>query len=515
MVFHVKNTHTYNKIVTKMMVSLFIISTLLFFLVQLAPVSAQDEALAILTGTIYDEGVDSEGNGYFDYLNLGIEVNVTRPMIYTVDAGGLYNSTSAYVNVFAEKSIYLDVGIHVVDIALNGTEIFASGVDPTSIAYIDLYDETGEVIDTLYDVLLSKQYYSDEFQRPIVVIEFTEIKRDIILDPVGSIYITNTYFFTNLGFQANEVDIGFPEGAYGFEVRDEMGTLETSTENNVMTLTFREAVETNGTETIYVNYHMPWDMLVSQQNGVDYDLQFTFYEQFNYTIGKLTVSVTLPKGATLQSSSPESGSTTKSGMQETLSFTLSTVASSQDLNFSINYRYLVFWGSFYPTIWVGIITVVASAVFFFWGTPKAISVTTIQVQPKDLKSFVDAYEEKEAIRSEVEDLEEQLQKGKIPRRRYKIRRKMLDGRLSTISRNLSSISEKLRTAGSKYASMLRQIEVAEAKLESAEKDIQRIKSRYSRGEVSKGAYGKLLEEYQSRIEEAEATIDGVLLRLRE
>jgi hypothetical protein len=42
-----------------------------------------------------------------------------------------------------------------------------------------------------------------------------------------------------------------------------------------------------------------------------------------------------------------------------------------------------------------------------------------------------------------------------------------------------------------------------------------VKKRYRRGEISKGAYGKLLEEYNHRIEDAEATIDGVLLRLRE
>ena len=92
---------------------------------------------------------------------------------------------------------------------------------------------------------------------------------------------------------------------------------------------------------------------------------------------------------------------------------------------------------------------------------------------------------------------------------------MLDGRLSTVSRNLSSLREKIRSAGSKYANMMRQIEVAETNLEGAERDMQRVKTRYRRGEVSKGAYGKLLEEYTSRIEEAEATIDGVLLRLRE
>jgi hypothetical protein len=73
----------------------------------------------------------------------------------------------------------------------------------------------------------------------------------------------------------------------------------------------------------------------------------------------------------------------------------------------------------------------------------------------------------------------------------------------------------LRTGGSKYSSLLRQIELSEAKLEGAQRDMERIKARYSRGEVSKGAYGKLLEEYQNRIDEAEAAIEGVLLSIRD
>ena len=92
---------------------------------------------------------------------------------------------------------------------------------------------------------------------------------------------------------------------------------------------------------------------------------------------------------------------------------------------------------------------------------------------------------------------------------------MLDSRLATVSRNQTALGEKIRRSGSKYAKMMRQIEVAEANLEGAERGMQRVKARYSRGEVSKGAYGKLLEEYKGRIEAAETTIDGVLLRLRE
>jgi hypothetical protein len=484
----------------------------MLFLVQLSPVSAQDET-ASLTGIIYDEGVDTDSNGYYDYLQLGVEVNVTTAGTYTVDAGGLYDSSYNSVSVLTDNSTYLDAGIHVVYLDLNGSSIYASGVNPTYIARVTL-NQSDTMIDVLYDLSLPQQYSYSDFQRPIINIEFNEVERKIMLDQAGSIYVTNSYLITNLGFEASTVDLGFPEGAYDFEVRDEMGTLETTTENNIMTVTLRAAINTNETETVYMNYHIPWGSHVSQQNGVDYSLHSTFYEQFNSTIGKLSVSITLPKGAQFQSCDPQADSIQKSE-QDTLSFVFSDVTPSQNLDFSVNYKYLVVWGSFYPTIWVGILAIAAAAIIFFWGTPKSISAPTIVVPSKDIKSFVDAYEEKTRIESELESLEERLHKGKIPRRRYKVRKKMLDGRLSTVSRSLVSLRDAIRAAGSKYANMMRQIEVAEAKLEGAERDLKRLESRYRRSEVSKGAYTKLLEEYQSRIEEAEATIDGVLLRLRE
>jgi hypothetical protein len=514
MVFHVKNAQTHKRILPKIIISLLIISTLVF-LVQVSPVSAQDEA-ASLTGIIYDEGVDTDDDGAFDYLNLGAEVNVTTAGTYRVEAGGLYDSSYNSVSVLTDNSAYLDVGIHVVYLHLNGTEVYASGVNPTYLAGIKLYDESDTVIDDVYDLSLSRQYSYDEFQRPIVEIEYNEVEREIILDQAGSIYVTNAYYITNIGFWTKTVKFGFPEGAYDFAVRDEMGTLETTSENGTMTVTLREIVDTNETETLYLNYHIPWEKYVSQQNGVNYNLHFTFYEQFNSKIDKLTVSITLPQGAEFQSSHPlDPISTKKSNFQETINFAFSDVTPSQDLNFNINYTYLMFWSSFYPTIWMGILAVAASAVTFFWKAPKPSTSPRIPVPPKDIRSFVDFYEEKTRIRAELESLEKRLRKGKIPRRRFKVRKKMLDGRLSTVSRNLSTLSEKIRSAGSKYANMMRQIEVAETNLEGAERDIQRVKKRYRRGEISKGAYGKLIEEYKNRIEEAEATIDGVLLRLRE
>ena len=514
MVFQMKKAYNHKRLIKKTLISLFIISVLLFLFAQQFSVFAQAEFGASFTGTFSDEGVDTDDDGSYDYLRLSIEVNVTTAAQYTIDAGGLYDANNDYVVVSENKTVNLDAGINIVDIDLSGTEIFSSEINPTTVASIYLYNETGDTIDSLYDEALSTVYSYSQFDRPSIVIEFTTVKRTIMLDQAGIITMIDSYTLTNLGFRANQVTVGIPEGAYNIEVRDEMGTLETSTEDNMITITFRDDVETDKIETIYIDYHMPWDELVSQKSGDGFTLQFTFYEQFNSTIGKLLASITLPKGAELESSNPMSDSKTKQGIQETISYSFSNVEPSQNLVFSVNYKYIVFWGSFYPTIWVGIIVIIGTAVFFLFGKPKPISAPTIQVDSKDLKSFIDAYEEKATVRQELEDLEERLQKGKIPRRRYKVRRKMLEGRLSAISRNLSKISETLRTGGSKYSSSLRQIELSEAKLEGAHRDMERIKSRYSRGEVSKGAYRKLLEEYQSRIDEAEAEIEGILLSLR-
>ena len=149
MVFHVKNAHTHKRIMSKMMIYLLIISTLLVFLVQVSRVSAQDE-LASLTEIISDEGVDTDGDEYFDYLNLGVEVNVTTAGTYRVDAGGLYDSSYRSVSVLTNTSTYLEAGIHFVYIHLNGSSIYAAGVNPTYIAGIKLYDESGTILDDVY-----------------------------------------------------------------------------------------------------------------------------------------------------------------------------------------------------------------------------------------------------------------------------------------------------------------------------------------------------------------------------
>jgi len=348
------------------------------------------------------------------------------------------------------------------------------------------------------------------------IIEFNEVKREITLDQWGSIRVSNSYSITNRGYDTSNVKVGFPEGAYDIAVRDEMGSIGKSTEGEAVTVNLRETLHKNDASKFFLSYRVPWEKHIIHNNVVNYDLDFTFFERFNWTIRRLTVSITLPQGAEFQSSNPPSPySIEKNVLKETVTFAFFNVTPFEDLNFYVTYGYLVLWASFYPTLWMGVLIIVASAIAFLWRAPKPPTVPMVPVPPEDLRSFVEGYKGKTRILSELESMEDQLRKGKIPRRRYKVRKKMLEGRLSTLSRDLSTLGEKIRTAGPKYANIMRQIEVAETMLEGVETDIRRVEARYRRGELSKGAYGKLIEEYNRRMERARTTIDGVLLRLRE
>jgi hypothetical protein len=62
---------------------------------------------------------------------------------------------------------------------------------------------------------------------------------------------------------------------------------------------------------------------------------------------------------------------------------------------------------------------------------------------------------------------------------------------------------------------MRELEVAETGMNEYEANVKTIETRHSRGELSLEAYRKLLGDYQRRKERSEATIKGILLRLRE
>ena len=173
---------------------------------------------AYLTGTISDEGVDNNDDGSFDELLVGVEVNVTAPGTFTVEVFQFYGDSNIPVEVSNQKTSYLDTGIQVVDVSLDGSSLFVSGLDFNKIVVIYVYDNSDTPISKITDVPLSETYSYLDFQYVPTIIRYDEIQRDIVLDQAGILYVSNVYSITNQGFATSILDIDYPEGAFDFQV---------------------------------------------------------------------------------------------------------------------------------------------------------------------------------------------------------------------------------------------------------------------------------------------------------
>lgn len=357
-----------------------------------------------------------------------------------------------------------------------------------------------------------------------LMFEINEVNRDIRLDEWGGILVSDSYELTNKAiWNLTMITVHLPEGAYNIYARDALGKrLQVYPEKGNETryvnaqIELETVLKEGNTTEFTVSYSLPWRKYVDHQSTSDFEFTFNFLEHFNLTVRRLIITINLPEGANFRFSSGSPDVVKKNVFQETVTFTFYNVTPFRDLSFEIRYEHLIFWGSFYPTLWMGLLVSIICATVFIWRrAPKPPTVPIIPVSPEALRSFVDAYEEKAKISSEVELMEGQLRRGKISRRRYKVRKKTLEGRFSALSRELTSLREKIMAAGPRYANIMGQVEVAEALLEGVERDIRRVEARYRSGEISKGAYRKLISEYERRKERAKTTIEGVLIRLRE
>lgn len=357
------------------------------------------------------------------------------------------------------------------------------------------------------------------------IIEAERIGRDITVDSWKHVLVSDSYEIVSRAVSLSELKIQLLQGAFEVSAWDKLGNLfekenleieqgNATTPTNV-TLTFSPPLIQNESVKFKLTYRAPWEDIISYSDWQTYRITLSSFENFNWTIRKLVVTLTLPEGAEF-TRSPDLGVVQKSVFQETLTFVYYNVTPFQNLSQEATYEYTIFWASFRPTLWIGTAVAILSVLALLWRAPRpAAPISTIPVRPEELKSYVDAYEQKRRNLSQLETLEEKARKRKIPRRRYKVRKRALESRLSVLSKDLARLREKLQTASPKYADMMRQIEIAEAELEGIEAGIRRTETRYRRGEISTAAYHKLLEDYYRRREKARTTIDGVLIRLRE
>ena len=363
----------------------------------------------------------------------------------------------------------------------------------------------------------------------IQMAEIEELKQKITIGGTGEIEGSDTYRMINKSPQkVSSIEIILPGNTTNTSAYDQLGrrlvVVNVTGKTNRYKVSFTTPLGAEASTVFTVEYCLPGEVFVEQKEPESFDLTFPLFQHLDYYIEHTFVTFVLPEGAKILSFENTSAISdyrvTKNVFQETLTIERQGVFSLDNSSIGITYKYNLLWVSFRPTLWMWALVTVGCAMVVVWKRPKAPAPVTVPevamgVRSKDIKSFVDMYEQKRKIVLEMQSLKVRVSKGKVSRRRYKVRRRTLETRLNVLSRNLGDLKEKLRAAGGRYSDLMRRLEVVETEISEVEANIGSIEARHRRGELSLGAYRKLLGDYEQRKEKAETTVNEILIRLRE
>ncbi len=369
----------------------------------------------------------------------------------------------------------------------------------------------------------------------IALVDIPSINRQVNIGANGALTSTDSYRITNPA--SNTLSyflINLPLNATGIAARDDLGrvltasTLTTNSVTQAINVTFVEALDPGESSGIKMDYSLP---SISPQQPGKFLLNLDQFPYFNYYVDSASVTVTPPEGAVITSpqlsSLGPSDSLERNVFQESLtinkggvSFVDSTAPARDIIQIACDYSSL--WIAFRPTSWMWAAAIVGCVIGAVWTRPKVkmpaklvAPKMAVGLSPENLKSLADSYEEKNRLTSELESLEARAQRGRIPRRRYKVQRRTLEMRLDTLSKNIAEQKSILRSAGGGYADLVRQLEKAEVDLNEAEIAIKNLEAKHELGELPLDAYKKQLTDMERRKQKAESAISGLLLRLRE
>jgi hypothetical protein len=149
-----------------------------------------------LTRNIIDRGVDEDDDGLFDYLEVGVEVNITEAGSYRISVDGLTEQNNATKTIYDYHyfEVDLDKNVHVINFTFPGPMIAYHHLNPTNITGLRLvecayYYELG-YIDM---AALSTRYKYIQFNPP-----FQDMEIQFMVYPNATIDVSGNFSHTHI-----------------------------------------------------------------------------------------------------------------------------------------------------------------------------------------------------------------------------------------------------------------------------------------------------------------------------
>jgi hypothetical protein len=513
---------------------------------------------SVLKGIAYDDN-------HVYQLNLGVQLGETSGLYgATVDFNG--NTPSVFTVAFVLSNQLITEqgnGVEALDFPAYPSLAKNVGICNVTITFpsapttITVTKDDGVINNAVYTKTNLPAYTyapaSASFQVPSGTLQLTTISslnRQITIDPTGKVNVADSYrIISNSTTTLKAFVVSLPFDAYGKALDTE---LSYSAAGNIFfaNASLQTFLISDQSTTLIAQYTLSSATL----QGANYVLSdFKLFPNFAYVVNKATITFIPPEGATItspQATSLDASSTlTRQTYQDILTVTKESLSyvdylAPQQNSIQLSFDYNPVWVALRPSFWALLLATVGCIAVFFvrrhqpkeetyadkterltkLETETAESTahtkgteqkTTQNISAESIREFIDAFEDRKQLNAELKSMDAKAQKGKIPRRQYKVQKSVIETRLQVINRNIKRTKENFKGTTGGYSDLVKQLDLAETDLDEAEEYIKTLESRLNKGEISLEVYKRSVGDYQKQRAKAESAINGILLRLRE
>ncbi|MEM3571538.1 MAG: hypothetical protein QW589_06385, partial [Candidatus Bathyarchaeia archaeon] len=314
------------------------------------------------------------------------------------------------------------------------------------------------------------------------------LERDITIGQDGSLYVSDVYRFTNYAIPIYSLPIKLIDNATNVMVYDSGGSLleEPTSGSEIVVSPRYYSIRGGENYTFKIDYKIPQSNHIKQINwwGL-YNFSLELFPKSPWVIEHLKVTIIMPKGAEIYSKALSLNETKNSSIfYKKITFELNGMTNFHDSRSSFIYKSPLFLASLKPLVWASILEVLIIFAYMLIRVGKP-PIPVIPIPVELIKGFITLYDEKTALKTELEQINEKVKRKAISKHEFRHKRKLIDTRLSEINKLLTLTKEKLKEVDARYNEMLKKIDRSEAEIEALTSSMVQVESQYSTGKITK------------------------------
>jgi len=351
------------------------------------------------------------------------------------------------------------------------------------------------------------------------LVRVPSVIREVRFGEDGSIHVSETYTFENLGSSVSTISLTIPQNSTDVMAYDLFGPLwDLPRQGPSVSLSprYSDGISTNRTFTFTLKYQVDPRTYVKQGElwGTDTYTSALLPEVKYWVVDKLEATVIVPNGFNIKSTSPIPLATSSSLYDRTLRYETTDATPYADLELNIQYSYAPFWSGSMLLVWTALIELVAVIAIVVARTRRPAP-SGIPVPSEQLKEFVELYDGRNALRLELDRMAQDLTRGALNKHEYRRRRRTIELRMDELDRALQPLRQDLKAFHPRYNEIFLKMEKAEGEIDANRLGEEHFRTQYRSGKISKEAYDRAIEDIERRIEKAREVIDTSLVTLRE